>query len=186
MYEFLGHVSTEGGPLLLLDADAAVLWTGASDDGLDYALAGAALGPGADRAGGPIAREGVDAVVWSMPTGTASVWRAGVDRLIVLRRWLTEPELHEESAPLLASAKSAVALGRLRVASGYAVVMWAAEDGRALAPMPFGDRASFGFSVGHSGLVVSLAAGRYVAVHDSPIDGDGFALRCVLSRDGST
>src|SRR4051812_31318351 len=111
----IGLIDTEGGPCLLADSAAAMLWRGSDGDGTDYgqifALDGAAGGIRVGRTRG---------VVWdTQGAGTAEVHRVADGTVVLQRAW------GENVEPPLA-APGGRAVGTLDVRSGALVVLWSA------------------------------------------------------------
>jgi hypothetical protein len=162
--EPIGHVSTEGGPLLLGDRASLVRWTGSEGD--DYerlTTAFAASEPPAVE----IHDDEIEALAWSVPTGTTDVWRVWPTSILLTRSWLGDSDgdsLRLAAAPF---APDAPALGRVRITSGWLGVMWAAETGSDP-------------SVGHSALSVALEAGDYECLSDEVRIPGASAMRCLI------
>jgi hypothetical protein len=181
--EFLGRVSTEGGPLLIADREALSSWSGVSGDGDDYQKACDPLNANPNLCGLQLELGGHAAIVWDMPTGTADVWRLSANSLVIVRPWVDE----ESRAAFLASLprENPVRLGKLTLSSGWLVIMWAAEDGADIAGIAPRDGAPLHLSVDEAGLVAALPPGTYVCHHDELSDGSDSARRCWILADNS-
>lgn len=95
--ENIGYVSTEGGPLLIVDFKSAPGWIGIEGD---YERVIELLNAGKNNDGIQVEIGGEPAVIWETPTGTADVWRFSEDSLILCRPWL---ELNSDRDEILAS-----------------------------------------------------------------------------------
>jgi hypothetical protein len=162
----LGYVSTEGGPILLIDRDGVGEWSGT--DGDDYHRACTLLDEGDD--GSEITIGSHRGLLWDMPTGTADIWRAAADTLVLSRPWLNPEdggtqEVQARSLAQLPRSESII-LGRLRVTSGWLAIFWAPESGSQILKFPPIDGQALDLSVGHAAAVVVLPAGAYVCLQD--------------------
>jgi hypothetical protein len=179
----LGHVSTEGGPLLIADLHVAANWAGAEGAARDYERAREALEAGPAVPGVQVDVAGATAVIWDMPTGTADVWRHTPDILVVTRSFL---ELEDSRASLLASrqTENPILLGDFHVSSGWAVIMWAAVSGEEIDDLDVADGLALDLSVGHSGIIAALPPGDYRSYHDDVAYGSETAQRCLIVPRG--
>jgi hypothetical protein len=179
----LGYVSTEGGPLLVADRVSAAAWRGASLGGTDYSRACELLEVGHGTAGGSLALGGNEGIVWDMPTGTADIWRRRPDVIVISRPWVGADE-HLASVLATLPPDGLVLLGELAVRSGWAVILWAAENGAELSSIGPADGLAIDLSVGHAAVLVSLPPGEYRCYQDQVADGDASARRCwVVPRE---
>lgn len=180
--QLIGHVSTEGGPLLIVDFNAARGWSGV--DGGDYQRVSGGLDAHEDLRGLQVEVLGEPALVWEMPTGTADVWRRSDQSLLLCRPWLEPESRHEE---LLADLppNDPLHIGHFRLTSGWLVVVWAAETGSELAQVLPQDGLALDLSVGSAGIMLSLAPGDYDCYHDAVTAGSESALRCFIVRGGT-
>lgn len=177
----VGVVSTEGGPLLIVDRELAAGWTGAF--GTDYQRACDLFDADPDVPGGPVALDGGWGMVWDMPTGTAEVWRRGSGGLTISRPWV-EPE-HDISRQLAEDPpRQVVRFGQLEIRSGWLMIAWAAEEGREVSFIEPGDGVALDLSVAHAGLIVALPAGQYALAHDEVEIVSGSSRRCFIDPLG--
>lgn len=181
----IGHVSTEGGPLLIGDRELARSWRGAFGDGADYKRACERLETNAAVPGVQIEVSGMAAIVWDMPTGTAEVWRRGADSLILSRPWFAVDADIDRVGYQLASlpAQHLVRLGSFELDDGWLLIVWAAEDGTHIVNVAPTDGLALDLSVGHAGLIATLPAGRYACYHDEVSDGSSNSRRCLIVAD---
>jgi hypothetical protein len=179
----LGTVSTEGGPILIADFEAASKWSGIDGEPSDYERLIGHLEVAGDAPGLQIDLAGIPAIAWQMPTGTAEIWRRGKDSLLISRPWLEEGS---HSAAHLAGlpAKNPVRIGTLRIESGWLVVVWATEAGKDFAVAPEEAR-TLNLSVEKSGLVAGLPHGAYECFHDEVSDGSESTQRCFVLPSGA-
>jgi hypothetical protein len=106
--EEIGHVSGEGGPLLLADLITVTSWRGVEEGGKDYERACDLLAEAPGGEGCAIAIEGGTGVVWEMEGGgTAGVFRRGQDYVVVTDDTSGTSEVLQLPAPLCATPKSA-------------------------------------------------------------------------------
>jgi hypothetical protein len=173
----LGHVSTEGGPLLVGDRDDVVSWRGVEEPGDDYRRACEVLDLQPTAGGGTVPVGAGAGVIWDMPTGTAHVWRRRPNEIVISRAWV---DADQNMASFLASLplEDPVPLGDLIVRSGWIVVLWAAAEGAGVADVAPSDALSLSLVIGNDALIASLGASRYVCYRDEVADGDSSARRC--------
>ena len=176
--EPLGHVSTEGGPLVIGDRLDIGAWTGITGNAYEW-LCGELI-PALPRAI-QIRAPRPEAVAWNVPTGTTFVWRLSYDAILLTRTWVVE---QDDDLSLVASVPIVMSehLGRFHVRSGWLAVMWAAEGGFDLLLVEPEDGLALDLSVGHAALVASLPPGDYECWGDEVEAGQTFAMRCLISR----
>jgi hypothetical protein len=180
----IGHVSGEGGPLLLVDWKTAPGWRGVENGGKDYERVCALLNEEPRVEGRVVTVGSGSGLVWEMEGGgTAEVFRRGSQYAVVSRTWLEDPDDLEASRMLAeAPVRDGIQIGELTIPSGVLAVLWAPEDGRAFESLdpeglPTGD-----MSMGGTGLTLQLEPGVYDCFHDSVTNGAGDARRCHLVR----
>ena len=178
--EKLGSVSSEGGPLLVVEAAAGGSWRGISAD--DYERACTAL-DAASPGGAAVVRVGDrSGIVWDRGgAGTADVfrWSGG---LVLVRWWGPDVESGPPVSTLGVEAGRRAQVGVIDVSLPLILILWATEDGRDIIglPAPAEGPVVGDLSVDGSGLVAGCEPGRYEVVEDEfSVDGyDG--LRCWL------
>lgn len=159
--KFLGTVSTEGGPLLLVDPLHLNDWTGA--EGGDFDDVCAFLDNHPESVGLSVTLGDRSAVIWDMGgAGTADVYRVGSNQLALHRRWPDSPDGFDSGPRLPESGRE---LGRLDVASGQVLVFWSVERGSGIdMPADGFDGMSVDLAGARgAGLLMELAVGSYVA-----------------------
>ena len=178
--ENIGYVSTEGGPLLIVDFKSAPGWTGIEGD---YQRVTDRLNAGKNNYGIQVEIGGKPAVIWEMPTGTADVWRDSEDSLILCRPWL---DLNSDSDEVLASLppKDPTRIGRVRIYSGWVVVVWATETGEDIAANLPAEGRQLDLSVGSAGVIARLGPGEYDCCSDRVALGSESAVRCFIAKTG--
>jgi hypothetical protein len=184
--KYLDEVSTEGGLLLLADANTARAWHGTEEDGSDYQRA-CRLFENSAVPGSIIPVGQGQAILWDMEgSGTADVFLEEPDHLIIVRAWMDD---NDEEAVLFSLAalplQSTTNVGSLEITSGILAIMWATESGECIESLniresarPTGNMASE-----DAGLLVQLPNGRYVCLHDEVEQEDNSARRCHLIRE---
>lgn len=187
-YRQIGHVASEGGPLLLMDRNVLPDW-GGSDCG-DFERIGFWLDDHPDEPGYEAAVGSSKGLVWELGSaGTAAVFHAEPDRLLLVRAWVPD---NDESLVVDAAARpfpgGGTAFGGLTVESGLVVVFWPVDRGVEIdvpADPSDGERLEMP-SIDGTGIVVKLPPGRYAAWHDE-LEADRFsARRCWLLPDGTS
>jgi hypothetical protein len=182
--EEIGHVSGEGGPLLLVDRMTAISWRGVEAGGKDYERACAVLEVRLEIEGGAIEIDHGVGLVWDMEGGgTAGVFRRARNYVVVARIWPKDPD-DSEAFLTLAAAHSVdlCKIAELPIISGTLAILWAPEDGRAFESIdPFGLPMGE-MSMGGTGLTLELASGIYDCFHDSVVNAAGEVRRCHLIR----
>ena len=166
--QYVGSVSSEGGPIVGLDAATLPDWTGAGggrcDDLCDWLdnhpesvgtsiEVGAGVGFGWDIGG----------------AGTADVYRIRDDEVILYRYW---PDRHEVGRRDLRLPETpGEALGRLIVTSGLVVMFWSVVSGSDIGlPVDLSDGVALeAAGIGGAGTVIHLPPGEYRVwgTHDS-------------------
>ena len=179
----VGHVSGEGGPLLLADAHLLVGWRGTEEGGADYARAASLFDeqdPEPDGVEIPLGAG--HGVLWEMHgAGTTDVFRED-DDVYLVRSWLDD----ESALPDLAEAEpfEQTRLGAIDVRSGALAILWAAESAICLDPesVAHGGRPGFATSIDGAALILRVPPGRYAFFHDEVELPGGFARRCRVTR----
>src|SRR5262249_8679555 len=146
--EYIGLVSSEGGPLLLMDASIADSWHGS--EGNDYDRACNLFDATPDLEGTEIDIGKGKGILWEMGgAGTAAIFKASESHCVVVRPWLSDPSDNNALRGLAEQPLShPIEIGELTSSGGNMVILWAAEDGSCIEPM----------SVPESGRVVGKMA----------------------------
>ena len=171
----IGHVSTEGGPILIADHELIATWTGV--DGRDYAE----LVNRFDADETPVVairRNGLDGLAWHVPIGTVDVWRLGQGSILLVRVWVDRDEIAADLAAL--PARDLTPLGFITISTGWLTILWAPENGAEAVSIDPADGLALNLSVGGSGLVATLPVGRYECASDEVEIGEGMARRCFI------
>ena len=121
----------------------------------------------------------LEAVAWNIPTGTTDVWRLGPAFVLLVREWV-DPDA--DVAPMIDGllAQSQL-LGTFSVTSGWVVVLWSPEPGRAILAVEPEDGLTLSLSVGDAALLIQIPPGEYECRADSIVLGDRSARRCLIS-----
>ncbi|SRR5579884_548095 len=185
--EALGTVSSEGGPLLLADAQVAAAWQGVEGNGSDYERACKLFAQNEHLPGGPISIGQEQGILWELGgAGTAHIFCDSTDRLSLrlVRGWLHSPR--DTNAVLALAAvplRDTIGLGSLKISSGVLAILWAPESGEWIStlPIPESARPAGPMSVDGAGLLVHLPQGCYICLYDEVQLEDGqHARRCHL------
>ncbi|HET9782698.1 MAG TPA: hypothetical protein VFR33_13070 [Candidatus Dormibacteraeota bacterium] len=179
--ELLGHVSSEGGPLLIIDFSAARNWTGVFGDKQDYQRLCDRLEASVENHGASVEVGGQSAVAWDMPTGTADIWRRSEGSVVLCRVWQPVAVDRSEYFAALPQRSDAKRLGKVAITGGWLVILWAAESGAEINTEPKNGKA-LDLSVGGAGLVAAMPRGDYVCYHDEIVEGQQSAQRCFVTR----
>lgn len=167
---YVGSVSAEGGPLLLIGSEAAPSWRGV--EGADYDRTCALFDAGELKEGSAIDVGGHQALLWELEgAGTAHVF-AAVRGWTVVRAWLNEAVPDEQGAlKSLASLPSSHprVLGRLDLSGQSILLAWATENISAIGALPQspGEVRSRALAVGGSALYLGKGQGTYDVLHDT-------------------
>jgi hypothetical protein len=178
----LGHVSSEGGPLLLLDVSILPSWGGA--DVGDYHRICDWLDRHPDQPGYAAEVGPSEGLVWDVRVGTADVFRVSSTRVVLSQPWLRDDARAGEAVSVPPHA--ARPFGSLPIRSGGLLAFW--SPGR-------GSEIQLGGSIGDgdavqvagidgAGIVVTLPAGTYTAWHDDVDTASVRARRCWLVPEG--
>ena len=163
----VGTVSSEGGPLLVVEATIARSWRGADNDDYERACEILSTEPMAEARLISIANG--EGLIWDMGgPGISDVFLKSSTHLVVVRTWIDDPD-DTQTIAVFANAplQKHQSLGSLVFKTGIATILWAPESGEGIAPTNFGDSISIeGLSVGGSGLLVKLEPGNYRCLHD--------------------
>ena len=174
----LGHVSTEGGPLLLIDLAGVGEWSGVEGD--DYGRACKLLDELEN--GGEISIGRQRGLLWEMPTGTAEIWRQSPDIHLLSRPWLDPKSNRSEDAQARRLAQlprsKSLLLGRLGIQSGWLAILWAPENGYDILKVAPADGLALHLSVGNSAAIIRLPAGEYTCFQDEVEDNGPSSRRC--------
>jgi hypothetical protein len=178
----VGLVSTEGGPLLIVDFNAASGWSGVEGD--DYERIVELLVAREEPAGLEIEIAGEPALIWQMPTGTADVWRRPDGSIVLCRPWL-DPGSNNREVLAGLPPNNPIEVGRVRIKSGWVAIVWATEAGSDVAQVTPRDGLALDLSVGNAGVIAGLPRGEYDCYHDSVETGSESALRCFIVETGT-
>ena len=180
--DYLGDVSTEGGPFLIVDRLAFGSWRGAGDgttalESTDYAMILAIYE-------GQLAIAGRSAVAFDIAgPGTASVFRAGTGEIVIASAFVDSDDdwAHRQRATARKWRAISDVLGHVDVPSGDVVIIWSPVDSRDVNPFPAGvdaTRLDANAIVG-LGIQVTVEPGRYV-VRAGETELDGHAGICAV------
>src|SRR3990172_2493799 len=126
--EFVGSVSTEGGPIIVGDADLLVTWHGALGPGDDYGRLVERIPDDPRPNGIAVELGGASAFAWTIPTGSVEVWRqAGRVTLHFPLYPISTPTLTQRLGLLNRPGTQSQWLGRVGVRRGWVGIIWAAE-----------------------------------------------------------
>ena len=178
----VGHVSGEGGPLLIADAALTLGWRGREEGGADYRLVCALFDErGEDLDGLPIDLGAGSGVLWELcGSGSADVFLPSDHEVLLVRAWLDDEDALFDLAE--ATAEERAFLGHVTVITGAATILWASESGACFENevrlgRPVGDT-----SIDAPALTLPLPRGTYGCFHDVvEVDG-GVARRCFIER----
>jgi hypothetical protein len=176
--QHVGTVSSEGGPLLVLDREALPAW-GGIDYG-DFERIGTWLDEHPGTPGYEAAVGAATGLVWDLGgAGTADVFRSAPDRLVLVRAWVTgDDEALVAEAAARPVTGGGTAAGGLTVGSGPVLVFWPVDRGPEIelpADAADGDPIALP-SMDGAALAVTLPPGRYAAHHDE-VAADGVRAR---------
>jgi hypothetical protein len=174
------HISSEGGPLLISDAEVMRSWNGI--DGSDYERACEFFDRNTSIEGGGINVGHCNGILWEMNgAGTAYIFQSAGGGYTIIRSWLSDPE-DDEAIRRLASEpiNSPVEIGELTLTSKSIVIMWAAENGACILPEDIGreGRPSGEMTIDDAGYIFVPSQERYQLWHDEIVNDEGMARRC--------
>lgn len=177
------HISSEGGPLIIADAEVMRSWSGV--DGSDYERACEFFESNPSIEGGDMDVGHNNGILWEMNgAGTAYVFQSSGGGYTIIRAWLSDPE-NEDAIKQLASepTNNPVELGELTLTSKSMAIMWAAENGACILPEDIGreGRPSGEMAVDDAGYILALPQERYQLWHDEITNNQGLARRCHLT-----
>lgn len=158
----LPHVSSEGGPILIVDAELLGNWRGI--DGDDYRRACSVVESSQTPDGGVVTINNGEGLVWNIGgPGSAFVIRNS-GRLPALVRYWSNGDLTEEALRSIVTEielERQKVLGHLNLSSGRVAIVWAVENGKAL-KLPSDEGRIYGdTSIEDSGYMMKLPEGRY-------------------------
>lgn len=178
----LFSINAEGGPLLCLDAQAAIGWKGYECGGADYENLCSRFDaqPELEAIVFTVSQHSV--IAWEMSgPGTAEVFRSADGHIHIVRAW-TDDDAHD-AVGLLASVESFshVDVGEIEVPSGLLVVLWSPESGQRILLATERDvQPVTGTSLDGSAFVVKVTSRRYRCRHDEVRVGAVLARRLTL------
>ena len=185
--KYLDNVDSEGGPLLIADAEVARKWRGSGNS--DYDRACQVFIDDSSIQGHMVSIRQKQGLVWEIGgAGTADVFLDRSDHLIVVRAWLDDPADEMSTLFTLAALPrtEVISLGSLEITSGVLAILWAPESGECIESLevvecerPTGEE----MMSESSGLLVALPNGIYSCLHDEVKGLDGEARRCHLTRN---
>ena len=193
---YLDAVSSEGGPLLIADAETARKWRGFGEedgDGEDYKIACDALEASATRPPGLELQTGDSSyVIWDMGgSGTADILRVSLNEIMIVRAWLDDesdlPEILEMAGKPAPDRRH---FANLRVDCGVLAILWAPGSGTCIEPADISEIENFqspsgDIAIDGSALLVELSNGVYSLFYDEVELASGeSAVRChIIDRD---
>jgi hypothetical protein len=183
----LGHVSSEGGPFLILDAAWLGDWGG--EDLGDYQRVCDWLDEHPDQPGYQADIGPSSGLVWELGgAGTADVFRQSDSRVVLSRPWLKENNEDLAMEAAAAASTSKAPFGTLIVETGTVLIFWSPERGSGVEfdrdAVADGEPLVVAGMDG-AGLAINLPPGRYSAWHDE-VKTDRFqARRCWLLPEGA-
>lgn len=174
------HISSEGGPLLIADAEVMQSWKGVDDSDYERACELFDDNPGIE--GGEIGIGSGSAILWEMNgAGTAYVFTSDEGSFTIVRAWLSDPE-NENAINQIANETiiNPVELGLLTLSSKALVVIWSAENGACVMPedVKYGGRPSGEMAIDDSGYIFIAPYRKYRIWHDEVTNKLGLARRC--------
>ncbi|OGO53975.1 MAG: hypothetical protein A2V84_08715 [Chloroflexi bacterium RBG_16_70_13] len=184
--EFVGSVSTEGGPIIVGDADLLVTWHGALGPGDDYGRLVERIPDDPRPNGIAVELGGASAFAWTIPTGSVEVWRQA-GRVTLQFAWYpsSTPTLTQRLGLLNRPGTQSQWLGRVEIRTGWMGIIWAAEDVAEMRPWAHVDGEISSGATSDSGVILKLNAGVYSASQDEVVEKEGAsAYRCSLIREG--
>ena len=175
---YINNIDTEGGSLLIADATVAQKWRGTEGDGKDY-----------DRASkftddSPAQIIDIDhelAIAWDVEgEGTVDVFN-DKQRTLIVRAWLDdEGGIGEITKLAKLPLINGINIGSVEITSGILAILWSAESGECIESLDIDQHArpTGEMATDSSGLLIRIANGRYLFVHDEVEIKDDTALRC--------
>lgn len=176
----LGYVSSEGGPLLLLDVSTLPAW-GGTDLG-DYQRICDWLDQHPGEPGYETDVGSSTGLVWDFGSGTADVFRESSTRVVFSHAVLDVDDDTVAEAAASAPRSDAKPFGSFIVESGKVAAIWSPGRGSEIdIEDGVGDGGSLDVAgIDGAGIVLTLPSGRYVAWYDR-VEGEGFdARRCLI------
>jgi hypothetical protein len=181
--EWLGVVSTEGGPLLIADREVVVDWNTVLGDDTDYRRACEPLDRSPQMRGFQLDVAGEAAIVWDIPTGTSDVWRRSPRSVVLSRCWVDRDDESARRSVASLPPVDPLGLGTFKLESGWVVIIWAAESGPDVAKQAPSPALALNLSVGGSGIVVDMPRGDYAVYCDEVTEGSTRSLRAFIVDD---
>jgi hypothetical protein len=192
MLKHLGIVCSEGGPLVFGDKSDLLTWTGALEEGGDYAAVCNVFDTDPALEGFAFSHGDNAIVVWEMTGGGgADIFRDADGDLIVIRCWVNSGEVDDPDILRMAGVQdqSSQDVGEFRLVSNRLTIMWAAESGECLSEdIPVDSfTPSRETCMENTALIVSMRAGVYACLHDViTLPNGASARRCAIRyKDGS-
>jgi len=187
--DYVGTVSSEGGPFLLADGRAIRVWRGLQTR--DYEKLCDDLSAAAPMWGIAVTVDGRDAVAWEPEGGCIAHMYGTSQHSLVLVRVFTS-ELGRADAVRDAGIRAPVGatddIGRIDIDSGILTVLWAPESGACVLDKDLAGtnpRPSGTVVIEGSCLLVRLEPGRYRCAADSVDVEDGTVLRCRIDPESA-
>ena len=167
--EPLGIVTSEGGPILIMDLRLAPNWSGIEDP--------ATRPPPSeiDSAEPPHGhlvslRDGY-AFLWNVPAGAVEV------------RVHDEGEVVLTTGPIDQPWTQLTSHGAIELPTGWLLVLWAAEPGAQIDAGNAVDSQEWDLSMSRTALTLTVPAGRYLVETDETTPGDAYTRRCRLRAE---
>lgn len=177
----IGYVDSEGGPLLIADADFARSWKGSETSDSDYNRACEQLD---DRAAIIFSFGSGHGTVWDRDPGTTDVFISDFQYIVLVGAVLDEDDEDENSTIIsyLASiqATNSEHIGEMDINSGVIAILWSSEDGDYIMTTDTltSARPEGIMSADSSGVLVRVNPGKYRVTCDTVELDEASAVRC--------
>jgi hypothetical protein len=179
---YLGHISTEGGPLIISDFNAVDDWNGI--EGHDYEQMCAIFDSDLTLEGFSVNFKSYLPIAWELEgSGIIQIYNSN-DEILLIKTWLSEKELDLNNTELLTKpiSKNNINIGNLTVNTDFIFLFWATEslynvkiDKRKEQGRPNGS-----FSMEDSVFFLKTSVKNYSCLHDVINENGLFARRLHL------
>jgi len=176
--DYLGYISTEGGPLIISDSNALNDWNGI--EGNDYKQVCSIFNSDLTLEGFSVNFKDYLPIAWELEGGGIVRVYKNNDKILLIKVWLSEKEFDWRETELITTpiSEENINIGNLVINTDFMFIFWATES---LNDVEFDNKKEYGipngyFAIDDSALYLKTFIKKYSCIHDK-VYGNGFLAR---------